>query len=412
MRRRLLWSGVVLFCLALSALALHFAVGAWAWSAVAFFGVAAALGAYFGVTACGPWTETPLLEMARPRNHRYFGGAGAIARHLAFLALWSCAIGVYTLLLVYFVRAGIVPLEKEWVEHFGGQLPNLHQPGGRLGLTIAIAFLLCRATIRVERVAAARRGEELQIDDGSYADDFGTERHSGLLKFGAVRLLIVFLAPIYKELRRKTGLMESAAHALMMRDFSYRELTRAGYVLIERYEHRALRELREQLAATQIPGQPDKELEVKAGLVASALYELDGYYGARERIRAYNAEPEAKLHTQRMLGSSPPELRQTSRSSLKAGAIELTVPCSTHGPRRARLLDYRNDARGIGLIAEHCACLESAAELEFVLNQKALRGAVCHSSRPPDGGELRIGLALSEAAAQIALAELQSARSS
>jgi len=287
-RKGLLWGGVVGVCASVLALAVHYAFGTWAWSAFFFFALATALGMYFGVTASGSWTETPLLEMARPKNHRYFGGRRAIARHVAFLGLWSTAIGMYTLVLVYAARVGMLQLEAEWVQRFGGQLPSLEQPGGRTGMTIVIAFVLCRATIRVERVLAARRGEELSLDDGSLLDE-PREQHAGLLKLAIVRVMIVFLVPIYKELRRKSGLMESAAHALLMRDFGYEALTRAGYVLIERYDHRAVRELREQLSATRFAGEPDKDVEVKAGLVASALYELHGYYGARERIRAYNA---------------------------------------------------------------------------------------------------------------------------
>ena len=89
-----------------------------------------------------------------------------------------------------------------------------------------IAFTLCRAAVRVERVAAAQRGEELRIDDGSFADEESVDdssqvKHRGLLKLALVRLMVLFLVPIYKELRRKSGLMESAAHALLMREFGY-----------------------------------------------------------------------------------------------------------------------------------------------------------------------------------------------
>lgn len=203
--KRWLWLGVVVVCIGLLAAAIYFAFGTWMWSAVAFFLVATAMGLYFGVSACGAWTETPLLEMLRPKNHPYFGGSGAIARHLAFLTLWSLVIGIYTLVLVYAIRAGMVEVEGLWAMHFGGEMPNLHQPGGRLGLTLIIAFSLCRGTARVERVAAAHRGEELSIDDGSPIDDPALVRHRGLLQLAIVRVMIVFLVPIYKELRRKTA---------------------------------------------------------------------------------------------------------------------------------------------------------------------------------------------------------------
>ena len=401
--RGVLWAGVVLVCAAVLALAVHYAFGTWAWSAFAFFSVAAALGVYFGVTACGAWTDTPLLEMARPKNYRYFGGRRAIARHVAFLVLWSTAIGMYTLVLVYFVRVGIIQLEGEWVQRFGGQLPSLTQPGGRLGLTIVIAFLLCRAVIRVERVVAARRGEELSLDDGSLLDE-PREKHSGLLKLAIVRMIVVFLVPIYKELRRKTGLMESAAHALLMRDFGYAALTRAGYVLIERYDHRAVRELREQLAATSFPGEPDKEIEVKAGLVASALYELHGYYGARERIRAYNADLYARER------DSQTEQRSAPRFTRNVGAVALSVSCLRHGARRARLLDYSADGRGLGVLTERCDCLDAADELAFELNEKQFVAEIRHRARGAEQDPeqaLRLGVLLHESTARAAHAELQ-----
>jgi hypothetical protein len=404
--KRWLWTGVVVVCAGLLAAAIHFAVGAWAWSAAAFFAVASTLGFYFGVSACGAWTETPLLEMARPRNHPYFGGSRAIARHFSFLALWSFAIGIYTLVLVYAVRVGIVQVEGLWAEHFGGEMPNLHQPGGRLGLTLIIAFSLCRATTRVERVAAAQRGEELSIDDGSFVDDATVIKHRGLLKLAIVRLMILFLVPIYKELRRKSGLMESAAHALLMREFGYVALTRAGYVLIERYDHRAIRELRDHMAATLCPGAPDKEVELKAGLVASALYQLDGYYGARERIRAYTVDLSAS-------DSDPGEsgVRVATRHTLATAKVPLRITCEKHGARRARLLDYRADARGLGLLLEHCSCLEQLErthELRFELNHKSFVGEVRHRSyRSGAARELHVGLQLPDAVAQDALAELQ-----
>ena len=401
-RRGLLWAGVVVVCVGLLALAVHFAFGMWAWSAFVFASVAAAIGLYFGVTACGAWTETPLLEMARPRNHRYFGGGRAIARHVAFLAVWCTAISMYTLVLVYFVRVGIIQLEGQWVERFGGQLPSLTEPGGRLGMTIVIAFLLCRATIRVERVLAARRGEELSLDDGSLLDE-PREQHAGLLKLAIVRIMIVFLVPIYKELRRKSGLMESAAHALLMRDFGYDALTRAGQILIERYDHRAVRELREQLAATRFPDEHDKEVEVHAGLVASALYELHGYYGARERIRAYNATVYARERD-----SQQSELRTAPRLTRNAQAVALIVSCSKHGPRRAQLLDYREDARGLGVVTERCACLDEADELAFELNHKPFVGEIRHrSAGSQDEQALRLGVLLQDATARAALSELQ-----
>ena len=404
--KRWLWLGVVVVCIGLLAAAIHFAFGAWAWSAVAFFAVATSMGLYFGVSACGAWTETPLLEMARPRNRPYFGGSGAIARHIAFLAIWSLVIGIYTLVLVYAIRVGMVQVESLWAMHFGGEMPSLYQPGGRLGLTLIIAFSLCRATARVERVAAARRGEELSIDDGSFVDDAGLMKHRGLLKLGIVRLMILFLVPIYKELRRKTGLMDSAAHALLMREFGYAALARAGYVLIERYDNRAIRELRDQLAETVCPGEPDKEVELKAGLVASALYQLDGYYAARERVQAYTA----------VLGASPSDpggqaVRVATRHTLSTSQVPLRITCEKHGARRARLLDYRADARGLGLLLEHCSCLdqlERTHELRFELNYKSFVGEVRHRSfRSDSQRELHVGLQLPDAVATAALAELQ-----
>src|SRR5262245_40876632 len=86
-RTTFIWLTVVLMFGALLMAAIHFVFGAWAWSAAAFFAVAAAMCAYFGLTACGPWTETPLLEMLRAANRPYFGGGAAIARHFAFLTL-------------------------------------------------------------------------------------------------------------------------------------------------------------------------------------------------------------------------------------------------------------------------------------------------------------------------------------
>jgi hypothetical protein len=403
---RWLWLGVVLMCLGLLAAAIHFVLGAWAWSAVAFFAVATSMGLYFGVSACGPWTETPLLEMTRPRNRPYFGGSGAIARHIAFLALWSLVIGVYTLVLVYAIRVGMVQVESLWAAHFGGEMPNLYQPGGRLGLTLIIAFSLCRATARVERVAAAQRGEELSIDDGSFVDDITLMKHRGLLKLAIVRLMILFLVPIYKELRRKTGLMESAGHALLMREFGYAALTRAGYVLLERYDNRAIRELRDQLGATVCPGEPAKEIELKAGLVASALYQLDGYYAARERVQAYTAD----------LSASPsdpgePGVRVATRHTLSTARVPLRIPCEKHGAHKALLLDYRADARGLGLLFEHCSCLaqlERTHELRFELNSKSFVGEVRHRSyRSESQTELHVGLQLPDAVAKAALAELQ-----
>ena len=401
LRKAIWWVLVALSCAALLVLGVHYAFGTWAWSALVFFSTAAAIGLYFGVTASGSWTDTPLLEMARPKNRRYFGGGRAIARHLAFLGLWSTAIGMYTLVLVYAARVGILQLEAEWVTRFGGQLPSLEQPGGRTGMTIVIAFLLCRATIRVERVLAARRGEELSLDDGSLLDE-PREQHTGLLKLALVRMMIVFLVPIYKELRRKTGLMESAAHALLMRDFGYDALTRAGYVLIERYDNRAVRELREQLAQTHVEGEPEKEVEVKAGLVASALYELHGYYGARERVRAYNADRYTRER------DSQSELRSAPRLTRLAQGIPLSVACRVHGARPAQLLDYRADARGLGVVTARCACLDEADELAFELNQRLFVGEIRH--RGPSAGDeqaLRLGLLLPETTARDARAELQ-----
>jgi hypothetical protein len=404
--KRWLWTGVVIVCVGLLAAAIHFAFGAWAWSAAAFFSVATSMGLYYGVSACGAWTETPLLEMARARNRPYFGGSGAIARHIAYLTLWSFAIGVYSLVLVYAIRVGMVQVEGLWAEHFGGEMPNVYQPNGRLGLTLIIAFSLCRATARIERVAAAQRGEELSIDDGSFVDDANELKHTGLLKLAIVRLMIVFLVPIYKELRRKTGLMESAAHALLMREFGYTTLTRAGYVLIERYDHRAIRELRDHLAATQCPGEPDKETELKAGLVASALYQLDGYYAARERIRAYTADLKARSNEPAETG-----VRVATRHTLSSVRVPLQITCEKHGDRRARLLDYRADARGLGLLLEHCSCfeqLERAQALQFELNSKIFVGEVRHRSyRSGSNRELHVGLQLQDAVARDALAELQ-----
>jgi hypothetical protein len=402
--KRLLWIGVAIACVVLVSAAVHYAFGTWAWSAAGFFGVAALLGLYFGISACGQWTDTPLLEMAFPRNHRYFGGSGAIARHLAFLTLWSSAIGAYTLVLVYALRAGIVHVEGLWAEHLGREAPNLAQPGGRFGLTLIVAFTLCRATIRVERVAAAQRGEELAIDDGSFVDDSEDLKHKGLLKLALVRLMIVFLVPIYKELRRKTGLMESAAHALLMREFGYVMLTRAGYILIGRQDDRASNELREQLECTRLPGEPEKEVEIKAGLVASALYQLAGYYGARERIRAYTALLPDGLR-------SAPGTRGATRFTLAAEDVPLFVACEKHGSRRARLLDYRADAQGLGVLVQRCSCLdnlESSDQLEFELNHKLFVGEVRHRSHQPESQvDLRVGLRLQEAAARAALEELQ-----
>jgi hypothetical protein len=403
--KRWLWLGVVLICIGLLAAAIHFAFGAWAWSAAAFFVVATSMGLYFGVSACGAWTETPLLEMRRPRNRPYFGGSRAIARHLAFLALWSFAIGIYTLVLVYAIRVGMVQVESTWAQHFGGEMPNLYQPGGRLGLTLIIAFSLCRAAARVERVTAAHRGEELSIDDGSFVDDANLLKHRGLLKLAVVRLMILFLVPIYKELRRKTGLMESAAHALLMREFGYAALTRAGYVLIERYDHRAIRELRDQMAETSCPGEPEKEVELKAGLVASALYQLDGFYAARERVRAYTVDLSASASDP---GSS---VRVATRHTLSSAQVPLRITCEKHGARHVRLLDYRADARGLGLLLEHCSCLEQlerSHELRFELNSKIFVGEVRHRSYHSDAGhQLHVGLQLPDAVAKDALAELQ-----
>lgn len=400
--RRVLWLGIVVFCTALLLAAIHFVFGAWAWSAGAFFVVATGMGLYFGVSACGAWTETPLLEMARARNRPYFGGPGAIARHLAFLSLWSSAIGVYTLVLVYAIRAGMVQVEGLWAQHFGGDMPNLHQPGGRLGLTLIVAFSLCRATARVERVAAAQRGEELSIDDGSFIDEGQLLKHRGLMKLAIVRLMILLLVPIYKELRRKTGLMESAAHALLMREFGYTALTRAGYVLIARYDSRAIRELRDQLSATVCPNEPAKEVELKAGLVASALYQLDGYYAARERVHAYTAN---------LTELNGPGVRVATRHILSTGRVPLSITCEKHGAREARLLDYRADARGLGLLLEHCSCLEQldrAHELRFELNSKSFIGEVRHRSyRSESRRHVHVGLQLPDAVAQAALAELQ-----
>jgi hypothetical protein len=405
--RRWLWTGVVFVCLGLLlAAAIHFAFGAWAWSAATFFGVAFSMGLYFGVSACGAWTETPLLEMAKPKNRPYFGGSGAIARHIAFLTLWSAAIGIYTLVLVYAIRAGMVEVELVWASYFGGDVPDVYQPNGRLGLTLIIAYMLCRATVRVERVAAAQRGEELSIDDGSFVDEPLMRKHRGLLRLAAVRLMILFLVPIYKELRRKTGLMESAAHALLMREFGYVALTRAGYVLIERYDQRAIRELRDHLSATQCPGEPNRETELKAGLVASALYQLDGYYAARERIRAYTVDLKAP-DSDRDSG-----VRVATRHTLSTGRVPLRITCEKHGQRPARLLDYRADARGLGLLLEHCSCLdqlEREHELHFELNSKMFVGEVRHRSYRPGSQpqQMHVGLQLPDAVAQAALAELQ-----
>lgn len=401
-KRLWLWSIVALVCLALSAATIHFVIGVWAWSAVLLFGVAGLLGLYFGVNACGPWTETPLLEMLRPRNRRYFGGGGAILRHVAFLVLWSTAIGVYTLVLVYLLRYGVDAIGSEWTEHLPN-LPKLDEPGGRLGLTIIIAFLLCRATVRTEQVEAARRGEELRLDDGSTSDE-DTPQHRGLLKAPYVRLMIFFLTPIYKELRRKTGLMESAAHALLMREFSYAELTRAGYVLIERYDHRAVLELRDQLEQSSFPEEPKKELEIRAGLVASMMYELDGFYGARDKIRAYNAEPDAEAQRARRQA----ERRRAARTSRDVKRVRVSIPCQVHGVRATRLVDYRADALGFGLITDPCACLESAAQLAFELNDQALTGEICHRVVHVEPGassaprQLRIGVELNASAASAA----------
>jgi hypothetical protein len=260
-------------------------------------------------------------------------------------------------------------------------------------------------------VAAAQRGEELSIDDGSFVDeesvdDSSNVKHRGLLKLALVRLMVLFLVPIYKELRRKSGLMESAAHALLMREFGYVALTRAGYVLIERYDHRAMRELREQLAATQCPNEPEKENELKAGLVASALYQLDGYYAARERIRAYNVDlhqPDSDL--------SENGVRVATRHTLSTAHVPLHIICEKHGSRRARLLDYRADARGLGVLLERCSCLdqlEREQELRFELNYKSFVGEVRHRSfRTDRSHELHVGLQLPDAVAKAALAELQ-----
>jgi hypothetical protein len=349
--------------------------------------------------------------MLRSSNRPYFGGPTAIARHFAFLLLWSSAIGIYSLVLVYAIRVGMVQVEGLWSEHFGGEMPNLYQPNGRLGLTLIVAFSLCRAVIRVERVAAAQRGEELSIDDGSFVDEDGVDdssnlNHRGLFKLAMVRLIVLFLVPIYKELRRKSGLMESAAHALLMREFGYIALTRAGYVLIERYDHRAMRELREQLAATQCPGEPDKEIEIKAGLVASALYQLDGYYAARERIRAYNVDLKQPDNNRLQNG-----VRVATRHILSTAHVPLHIICEKHGSRQARLLDYRADARGLGMLLERCSCLdqlEREQELRFELNHKSFVGEVRHRSyRAGAASELHVGLQLPDAVAKAALAELQ-----
>jgi hypothetical protein len=398
-----LWSIVALICVVLSAATIHYVIGVWAWSAVLLFGVAGLLGLYFGVTACGLWTETPLLEMLRPRNRRYFGGGGAILRHVAFLVLWSTAIGVYTLVLVYLLRYGVDVVGSEWAERLPASLPKLDEPGGRLGLTIIIAFLLCRATVRTEQVEAARRGEELRLDDGSSSDE-DSPQHKGLLKAPYVRLMIFFLTPIYKELRRKTGLMESAAHALLMREFSYAELTRAGYVLIERYDHRAVLELKEQLEQSSFPEEPKKELEIRAGLVASLMYELDGYYGARDKIRAYNAEPDAEAQRARRQA----ERRRAARTNRDVKRVRVSIPCSVHGARATRLVDYRTDALGFGMIADHCACLESAAQLAFELNDQTLTGEICHRAVHVETGtrQLYLGVELNPASASAALPAL------
>lgn len=399
-----LWSFVALVCAGLTAAAIHYVIGVWAWSGVALFGAAGLIGLYFGINACGPWTETPLLEMLRPRNRRYFGGGGAILRHLAFLVLWSTAIAVYTLVLVYLLRYGVDAVAGTWIDVLPGHLPKLNEPGGRLGLTIIIAFLLCSSTVRTEQVEAVRRGEELRLEDGSSSEDAESPHHKGLLRAPYVRLMIVFLTPIYKELRRKTGLMESAAHALLMREFSYAELTRAGYVLIERYDHRAVLELRDQLEQSSYPDEPKKELEIKAGLVASMMYELDGYYGARDKIRAYNAEPDAEMQQSRRRS----ERRRAERSTRDVKRVRVSVPCGVHGARSSRLIDYRTDALGFGLITEHCECLENAAQLSFELNDLVLTGEICHRVLTLEAGarQLRLGIELNAASATVALPAL------
>lgn len=199
--------------------------------------------------------------------------------------------------------------------------------------------------------------------------------------------------------------MESAAHALLMREFGYIRLTRAGYVLIERYDHRAIRELRDQLAETVCPGEPEKETELKAGLVASALYQLDGYYAARERVQAYTADLTASQ-------SDPgrPGARVATRHTLSIARVPLRVPCEKHGALRARLLDYRADARGLGLLFEHCSCmeqLECTHELRFELNNKSFVGQVRHRSYRQSQRELHVGLQLPDAVAKAALVELE-----
>jgi hypothetical protein len=312
---------------------------------------------------------------------------------------------VYTLVLVYLLRYGVDAIGSEWAERLPASLPKLDEPGGRLGLTIIFAFLLCRATVRTEQVEAARRGEELRLEDGSTSDE-DTPQHKGLLRAPYVRLMIFFLTPIYKELRRKTGLMESAAHALLMREFSYAELAHAGSVLIERYDHRAVLELKEQLEQSNYPEAPKKELEIKAGLVASMMYELDGYYGARDKIRAYNAEPDAEAQRARRQA----ERRRTARSSRDVKRVRVSIPCSVHGARSTRLVDYRNDALGFGLITEPCPCLERSVQLSFELNDQLLTGEIRHrveTSPPSEPRELRLGIALNAASARTALPALQ-----
>ena len=131
------------------------------------------------------------------------GGRQRAGSDCARAACSAPAAGVYTLVLVYLLRYGVDAIGSEWAERLPS-LPKLNEPGGRLGLTIIFAFCLCRATVRTEQVEAARRGEELRLDDGSTSDE-DSPQHKGLLKAPYVRMMIFFLTPIYKELRRKTG---------------------------------------------------------------------------------------------------------------------------------------------------------------------------------------------------------------
>lgn len=308
----------------------------------------------------------------------------SVLRHAGLLALWSVVLAAYSLVLFELLRAAAdqtVVVATSW-SPFGWKLDRElveSGPRGRALVVWLVSTVLCLSARRAERIDAVVRGEQWQLLDGTEFHDADSRLNGAINRLPYARVAVGFLVPIYRELRRKRGLMESATFNLIVQEFSYEKLKSAADKLAsDTYYGRvpAVLQMSAELAAISF-GEASRDQTARTQTIVSSLNIMFGYYGAREIVVSFAAE-RSRRHSHRVEDSVVVE--------------NVCVKCATHGDAAMRISDYCVDGSGLGLCVSSCLCFAKCRNLKIGLNEQLIEAEIRHSTTS-DSSELRLGVA-------------------